>query len=98
MKEPSDKAFVLAESFLEYSGRGLTRSDMLRELAELVDENNTELLEAIHEMLYQVEHGTANIRPDCLSRLHRTLTEYLPVRTGQDAQGDLFPPTIESKD
>ena len=98
MKEPSDKAFVLAENFLEYSGRGLTRSDMLRELAELADENNAKLLEAINEMLHEVERGNSNIRPECLSRLHRTLTEYLPVRTGQDAQGDLFPPPIESKD
>ena len=47
MKQPSEKALRLAEEIFDHVAYGLTRSDVLQELAEMVDESNGNLLESV---------------------------------------------------
>ena len=46
MKRPSERALNLADEGLAYLCPGLTRADALHELAEMVDQNNSERVRA----------------------------------------------------
>ena len=64
MRQPSKKSLIVAEEILDHVNYGLTRSDVIREWAEVIDENNLDLLEAINDLLDNAEmnHGTPDAR------------------------------------
>jgi len=92
MKLPSSKAADLAEAVMDHVGHHLTRADSLRELAEMIDENNCELVEAAAELLADSDRRRGLPAPHCLSRLRQALLDYRPLRLGADDQTDLFEP------
>jgi hypothetical protein len=55
---------MVAEEILDHVNYGLTRSDVIREWAEIIDENNLALLEAINDLLDNAEmnNGTPDAR------------------------------------
>ncbi len=62
MRQPSKKALIVAEEILDHVNYGLTRPDIIREWAEVIDENNLSLLEAANDLIDSAE--TNNGIPD----------------------------------
>lgn len=76
MRQPSKKSLVVAEEILDHVNYGLTRSDVIREWAEIIDENNLSLLEAINDLLDNAEmnNGTPDAR--YLRKLRAVLADH----------------------
>ena len=76
MRQPSKKSLVVAEEILDHVNYGLTRSDVIREWAEIIDENNLGLLEAINDLLDNAEmnNGTPDAR--YLRKLRAVLADH----------------------
>jgi hypothetical protein len=90
MKRPSDRALGLAEEIMDHVRYGLTRTDALYELAEMIDEHNDELLSAIGAALRDAERHGGLAGPDTLAELRETARDYRPLRTAADDHPDLF--------
>ena len=78
MRQPSKKALVVAEEILDHVNYGLTRPDIIREWAEVIDENNLNLLEAVNDLIDSAD--TNNGVPDqrYIRKLRAVLAEYQP--------------------
>ena len=90
MKRPSVRAFDLAEEILNHVRHGLTRNDELYELAEMIDDNNADLLGAVQCLLYDAEHDGGIPSPDAVARVKDVFADYQPLRLPPEAQTDLF--------
>src|SRR5881397_1082059 len=64
MRQPSKKSLVAAEEILDHVNYGLTRPDIIREWAEVIDENNLPLLEAANDLIDSADtnNGIADAR------------------------------------
>jgi len=89
MKRPSEKALSLAEEIFDHVAYGLTRSDALQELAEMVDESNGALLEAVSAVLEDSHHNTGVPAAFHVSQLQRVFSDYQPTPWPPDSQGEL---------
>jgi hypothetical protein len=78
MRQPSKRALTVAEDILDHVNYGLTRPDILREWAEVIDENNLSLLEAANDLIDSAD--TNNGIPDqrYIRKLRAVLAEYQP--------------------
>ena len=90
MKRPSERALDLAEEILDHVRYGLTRADALYELAEMIDENNHELLCAAGSALRDAERNGGLPGADALTQLRVALRDYQPLRSPADEPPDLF--------
>lgn len=90
MKRPSEHALDFAEAILDHVSYGLTRADALYELAEMIDDYNTELLSAVGATLRDAERNGGFTSPDSLAQLRDALRGYQPLRTGLGDHPDLF--------
>ena len=89
MKRPFELALDLAEEILNYRRYGLTKVDALHKLAGTVDENNSELVQAVVAVV-----GSSPLnghRPDAtaLARLKEVLQDYQPHAVA-DSDGEGF--------
>ena len=78
MRQPSKKSLVAAEEILDHVNYGLTRPDIIREWAEVIDENNLPLLEAANDLIDSADtnNGIADAR--YVQKLRAALAEYEP--------------------
>jgi hypothetical protein len=89
MRQPSEKSLSLGEELFQYVSYGLTRSDAIRELAEMVDESNGSLLEVVSELLQDAQRNHGVPAAFYVARLQRIFLEYQPVPWPPDSQGEL---------
>jgi len=73
-------ALVVAGEILDHVNYGLTRPDIIREWAEVIDEHNVPLLEAACDLIDSAEtnHGLPEHR--YVEKLRALLAEYQPQR------------------
>ena len=89
MKRPSAKALQLGEEVFDYVSHGLTRSDAIRELAEIADEFNRELLEAVEGLLRHAQHNGGVPAALHVAHLQRVFWDYQPLALPSDSQAEL---------
>jgi len=88
MKRPSEKALNLAEEIFNHVAYGLTRSDVLQELAEMVDESNGNLLESVSAVLEDAQRSGGVPAAFHIAQLRRVFSDYEPIPWPPDAQGE----------
>lgn len=96
MVKPSEKSLDLAEELLDYVHPGMTRSAALQEVAGMVDEMNTELVEAVTALLNEIEESGAGTHAVLVSHLRHVLADYKAWSTESEEQHDLFTSPTES--
>ena len=89
MKRPSEKALKLGEEMLDYVAHGLTRNDAIKELAEMADESNRDLLEAVSAVLQAAQRNGGGTAAFHMARLQRVFSDYEPIPSLSDAQDEL---------
>ena len=89
MKRPSEKALSLGEELFNYVAYGLTRSDAIQELAEMVDQSNGELLEAVCALLEDAHRNGGVPAAFHVAHLQRIFSDYQPIPWPPDSQGEL---------
>ena len=82
MRQPSKKSLAVAEEILDHVNYGLSRPDILREWAEVIDENNLALLEAASDLIDSAETNSGVPDARYVHKLQRVLAEYQP-QSGQ---------------
>lgn len=90
MKRPSERALDLADDILDHVHHGLTRAEALYELADMIDDSNLELLQAIRSALRDAGRDSGLPSPEALAHLKDTLHDYLPLRPVTDDHRELF--------
>ena len=90
MKRPSEKALSLGEEIFDYVAYGLSRSDAIQELAEMVDESNAELLEAVNTVLQDAQCNGGVPAAFHVAHLQRVFPSYEPILWPPDSQGELI--------
>lgn len=89
MNRPSEKALTLGEELFDYVPYGLTRFNAVQELAEMVDEANQDLLEAVRAVLLDAQRAGGLPAAFHVTHLQRVFAEYEPVIWSFEAQGEL---------
>lgn len=89
MKQPSEKALSLAEEIFDHVAYGLTRRGAIHELAEMVDESNGDLLEAVSAVLQDAHCNGGLPAAFHLSRLQQVFSDYEPIPWPPDSQAEL---------
>jgi len=90
MIRPSEKSLELAGELLDYVHPGMTRAAALQEVAQLVDEMNTELLAAVHGLLAEMEKAGPGPHDVLLHHLKHIVATYKPWTAGSETQHELF--------
>ena len=78
MRQPSNNSLNVAEELLDHVNYGLTRLDIIREWAEVIDEENRPLMEAAADLLDSADMNNGLPDPRYLQRLRVLLTDYRP--------------------
>jgi hypothetical protein len=78
MRQPSKKSLAVAEEILDHVNYGLSRPYILREWAEVIDENNLALLEAASDLIDSAETNSGVPDARYVAKLQRALAEYQP--------------------
>jgi hypothetical protein len=78
MSQPSKKSLAVAGEILDHVNYGLSRPDILREWAEVIDENNLALLEAASDLIDSAETNSGVPDARYVRKLQRVLAEYQP--------------------
>ena len=78
MRQPSKRSLAVAEEILNHVNYGLSRPDILREWAEVIDENNLALLEAASDLIDSADTNSGVPDARYLAKLQRALAEYQP--------------------
>lgn len=92
MIRPSEKALSIAEDLLDYVHPGMSRAAALQEVAQMVDEMNSELLEAIQALLAEADRSGLGPNDALLHHIRQLLVEYQPWRVDSASQHELFGP------
>jgi len=90
MNRPSEKALSIAEDLLDYVHPGMTRAAALHEVASMVDDTNSELLEAVNALVAEVEQSGQGSHTVLLNHLRHVLVDYQPWEAEPDSQHELF--------
>lgn len=90
MKRPSERALDLANEIMDYVHHGLSRAEALYELADMIDESNGELVQAIQAALQDAARDSGQPSPEALAHLRVILRDYLPLRPAAGNQRELF--------
>ena len=95
MRQPSKKSLAVAEELLDHVNYGLTRSDIIREWAEVMDEHRRPLLEALCDLMDSADMnaGVPDVR--YVERLRALLSDYRPQpeQSSQRAQPQFWAET-----
>ena len=78
MRQPSNNSLNVAEELLDHVNYGLTRLDIIREWAEVIDEENRPLMEAAADLLDSADMNNGLPDPRYLQRLRVLLADYRP--------------------
>ena len=97
MIRPSEKSLGIAEDLLDYVHPGMTRAAALQEVAQMVDEMNSELVEAVQALLAELEQSGKGSNTVLTNHLRHILADYTPWHTSNAAQHELFAPETESR-
>lgn len=89
MNRPSEKALRLGEELFAYVPYGLTPGNAIQELAEMVDESNCALLEAVRVVLEDAELNGGVPAAFSVTQLQRAFADYEPLVWPSSAQGEL---------
>jgi hypothetical protein len=93
MRQPSNNSLNVAEELLDHVNYGLTRRDIIREWAEVMDEQNRPLMEAAGDLLDSADMNNGVPDPRYLQRLRALLADYQPQpeQPMRGPQSDLGP-------
>jgi hypothetical protein len=97
MLRPSEKSLGIAEDLLDYVHPGMTRAAALQEVAQMVDEMNGELVDAIQALLAELERSDKTANSVLANHLRHVLADYTPWHTNNSAQHELFSAVTESR-
>lgn len=89
MKRPSEKALRLGEELFDYVPYGLTRANAIQELAEMTDESNHALLEAVSAVLQDAQRNGGVPAAFHVAQLQRVFSDYEPIAWPSDSQAEL---------
>jgi|SRR5687767_2644257 len=78
MRQPSNNSLNVAEELLDHVNYGLTRMDIIREWAEVMDEQNRPLMEAAGDLLDSADMNNGVPDARYLQRLRALLADYRP--------------------
>lgn len=78
MRQPSKKSLAVAEEILDHVNYGLTRPDIIREWAEVIDENNLALRESVADVIDSADTNNGSPDPRYLEKLLQILADYQP--------------------
>lgn len=90
MSRPSEKALTLAEDLLDYVHPGMPRAAAVQEMAQMIDEMNSELVEVVSSAVNELEkcgHGPSYA---LLTHLRRIALDYKPCVIDSQVQHELF--------
>ena len=92
MRQPSKKSLAVAEELLDHVNYGLTRPDIIREWAEVVDEHRRPLLEALCDLVDSADMNAGVPDPRYVRRLRALLEDYRPQpeQSSMRAQSQLW--------
>lgn len=93
MRQPSKQSLAVAEEILDHVNYGLTRPDIIREWAEVMDEHNRPLLEAAADLIDSADMNQGIADPRYIQKLRALIAEYQPQpeQQPQRAQPQLWP-------
>jgi hypothetical protein len=86
MRQPSKKSLVVAGEILDHVNYGLTRPDIIREWAEVIDEHNVPLLEAACDLIDSAETNQGIPDNRYIEKLRAVLAEYQPQQANQTSR------------
>ncbi len=89
MQRLSKKALRIGEELLDYVSYGLTRNDAIKELAEMVDESNRDLVEAVSAVLRDAQRNGGVPATFQVAHLQRVFADYEPTHRASDLQREL---------
>jgi hypothetical protein len=78
MRKPSKNSLSVAEELLDHVTYGLTRPDIIREWAEVIDEHDRPLLEAASDLVDSADMNKGVPDPRYVQRLRALLENYNP--------------------
>jgi hypothetical protein len=90
MRKPSKNSLGVAEELLDHVTYGLTRPDIIREWAEVMDEHSRPLLEAAADLIDSAEMNNGVPDPRYVQRLRTLLANYQP-QSERRAQAQFSP-------
>ena len=99
MRQPSKKSLAVAEELLDHVNYGLTRPDIIREWAEVMDEHRRPLLEALCDLMDSADMNARVPDPRYVQRLRALLVDYRPQpeESSKRAQPQLWAQTTAHK-
>lgn len=92
MTKPSEKSLSVAEDLLDYVHPGMPRAAALHEVAQMVDEMNSELVETVSALIVELESSRPGSHTVLLTHLKHLLADYKPWRAESKSQHELFSP------
>ena len=78
MRQPSKKSLAVAEELLDHVNYGLTRPDIIREWAEVMDEHRRPLFEALSDLMDSADMNAGVPDPRYVQRLRSLMADYRP--------------------
>jgi hypothetical protein len=78
MRQPSKISLSVAEELLDHVNYGLTRPDIIREWAEVMDEHRRPLVEAICDLMDSADMNAGVPDQRYLQRLRALLADFQP--------------------
>ena len=96
MRQPSKISLVVAGEILDHVNYGLSRPDIIREWAEVIDEHNVPLLEAVCDLIDSAD--TSQGVPDAryIEKLRAILAEYQPQQAAQASKTACVRPGVRA--
>jgi hypothetical protein len=88
MNRPSEKALTLGEELFAYVPYGLTRFNAVQEMAEMVDETNHDLRDAVRAVLQDAQRNGGVPAAFHITALRRVFSDYEPITWPSDSQGE----------
>jgi hypothetical protein len=90
MSRPSEKALTLAEDLLDYVHPGMPRGAAIQEMAQMIDEMNSALVEVVCAAVDEFEKSSHGPSSALLTHLRRVALDYKPYVIDSQAQHELF--------
>lgn len=78
MRQPSKKSLAVAEELLDHVNYGLTRPDIIREWAEVMDEHRRPLLEALCDLMDSADMNAGVPDARYVQRIRALIADYRP--------------------
>jgi hypothetical protein len=78
MRQPSKISLAVAEELLDHVNYGLTRPDIIREWAEVMDEHRRPLVEALCDLVDSADMNSGVPDARYVQRLRALLADYQP--------------------